>query len=189
MPASTNTDIAFSRLALLLAVMLPAYCVQAAGINVRDITTAQVQGQVMLTARLDFELSEEALKALEHGVALDIVIEMEAVQQRRWWWDRKVAEHSERFRLERQALSKHYVVTHDYRRRSFLSLREALQYIGTIREYPLIDTDRLNNEHQYQGRLRAWLDIESLPAPMRPTAYISSQWQINSAWHEWPLRS
>lgn len=188
MPASLKNNTT-SRLTLLFAALLLSQSATAAGIDVRDITTVQVRGQVMLTARLDFELSEEALKALEHGVALDIVIDMEAVQERRWFWDRTLAEHSERFRLERQALSRHYLVTHKYRRRSFLSLREALQYIGTIREYPLVKTELLDKEHNYQGRLRAWLDIESLPAPMRPTAYISSHWRIKSTWHEWPLKS
>ncbi|MDZ7735465.1 MAG: DUF4390 domain-containing protein [Gammaproteobacteria bacterium] len=189
MPVSAKTETASSKLILVLTALLLGQWVQAAGITVRDISSAEVNGEMILSAQLDFELSKEALKALDHGVAMDIVIEIEALQQRRWIWDRKIAEHSERFRLERQALSKHYLVTHNYQRRSFLSLREALQFIGAIREYPLVNTEMLQSGHSYHGRLRAWLDIESLPAPMRPTAYISSHWHVVSAWHEWPLKS
>jgi len=189
MPVSAKTETASSKLILVLAALLLGQWVQAAGITVRDISSAEVNGEMILSAQLDFELSKEALKALDHGVAMDIVIEIEALQQRRWIWDRKIAEHSERFRLERQALSKHYLVTHNYQRRSFLSLREALQFIGAIREYPLVNTEVLQSGHSYHGRLRAWLDIESLAAPMRPTAYISSHWHVVSAWHEWPLKS
>jgi len=188
MPLSANTKAAGIVLVLLLAVLHPERS-SAAGIEVREAATVQTGGQILLSARLVLELSDEVLKALDHGVAVDIVVDMAAVQERRWLWDRTIVEHSERFRLERQALSKHYLVTHGYRRRSFLSLAEALQYIGTIRNYPLIAVAELDGRHTYRGRLRAWLDIESLPPPMRPTAYVSSQWQIASNWHEWTIQA
>ena len=193
MPASANNNwippyLAGWLLALTM-LALPSQAADAVGIEVRDVSTVQVRGQVILNARLNFELSEEALKALKHGVAIDIVIDMEALRKRRWLWDKKIVDHSERYRLERQALSKHYVVMHDYRRQSFLSLQEALEYIGNIRDYPLLSTSQLENGHRYHGRLRAWVDIESLPAPMRPTAHISSQWHIASGWREWPIES
>lgn len=196
MPAWAKTDWVNTKmltgawLALVMLITMPlAQGADGAGIKVRDVNTVQIRGQVILTAQLKFDLSEEALKALEHGVAIDIVIEMEALRQRRWLWDKTVVKHSERFSLERQALSNHYLVTHNYQRQSFLSLHEALDYIGHIRDYPLLKTEQLKSEHQYQGRLRAWLDIESLPAPMRPTAHISSHWHIASTWHEWPIES
>ena len=40
---------------------------------------------------------------------------------------------------------------------------------------------------RYQVKMRTFLDIESLPAPMRPLAYISSDWQLDSDWVSWPL--
>lgn len=191
MPASANNNGSQSYLAgwllVMAMLMLPSQTVEAVGIEVRNVSTVQVRGQVILHARLDFELSEEALKALEHGIAIDLVIDMGAVRKRRWLWDKNIVDHSERYRLERQALSKHYVVVHDYRRQSFLSLQEALEYIGNIRDYPLLKTSQLESGQRYQGRLRAWLDIESLPAPMRPTAHISSHWHIASGWREWPI--
>lgn len=190
MPVSANIKTLASILVpvtiLLLAFLLGPWA-HAAGIQVRHVTTALNYDVIDLSASLEFELSEEAIKALDNGVALDLVIEIEAVEQRRWLWNRTIAEHEERFRLERQALSKQYLVTHQQRSRSFLSLSEALQYIGTIQKYPLVETASLENDKKYEGRLRAWLDIESLPAPMRPAAHVSSQWQITSAWHEWPI--
>lgn len=193
MPASANNNwiqqpYLAGWLLALVTLMLPSQAVEAVGIEVRNVSTVQVRGQVILNARLDFELSEEALKALEHGVAIDFIIDMEALRKRRWLWDENIVDHSERYRLERQALSKHYVVMHDYRRQSFLSLQEALEYIGNIRDYPLLNTSQLESDQRYKGRLRAWLDIESLPAPMRPTAHISSHWHIASGWREWPIK-
>lgn len=190
MPALLNikTAIRNRSLAILLTVFMSSNAL-AAGIDVRHADTIQHYNEISLSAQLDFELSEEAIKALEHGVALDIVIETEVIEQRRWLWDRTLAEYKERYSIERQALSKQYVVIHKQQQRAFLSLDEALQYIGTIRDYPLLQANELETGKRYRGRLRAWLDIESLPAPMRPAAHISSQWHIASAWHEWSIES
>lgn len=194
MPVSRNiknkaTAVALATALMVLSLLVFSQWSNAAGIQVGDANSVQIRGKVNLTARIDFHLSDEALDALDHGVALDIIIDMQALEQRRWLWDRTVAEHSERFRLERQALTNHYLVTHKYQRQSFLSLTEALQFIGTIRDYPLLNATELEAGKQYHGRIRAWLDIESLPAPMRPTAYISSHWRIDSGWYEWPIQS
>lgn len=192
MPASTNSKagwLIFCALIIVLALMAISPWSAAAGIKVRDVSSEQVRGTITMSARLDFELSPEALEALENGVALHIVVEIQTLEQRRWLWDQTVTEHSERFRIERQALSKNYLVTHKYRRRSFLSLSEALQFIGTLSDYPLVDASALEVDKKYRGRIRAWLDIESLPPPMRPAAYMSSNWRLASGWVEWPLRS
>lgn len=172
---------------LVLPLLAPATDARAADIKVREAGSNQLAGQLVASARLDFELSEEALKALDNGVALNIVVELEVLKERFWLWDRTLVEHSENFRLERQALSKNYLVTHKYRRRSFLSLQEALEFIGTMSDYPLLDSTELEAQGDYRGRIRAWLDIESLPAPMRPAAHISASWRLNSGWHEWRI--
>lgn len=192
MPALTNSKAGWLTLdTLAIVLVLTAVSPQstAAGIKIHNVNSIQVRGMVAMTARIGFDLSAEALEALENGVALNIVVEIEALEQRRWLWDRTVAEHRENFSIERQALSKNYLVTHQYRRRSFLSLQEALRFIGTLRDYPLVETSALEGDERYRGRIRAWLDIESLPAPMRPTAYMSSNWRLSSDWVEWPIRS
>lgn len=192
MPASASVRfrslLAATAALLVLPLLAPGSDVRAAAIKVREAGSNLVAGQLTASARLDFDLSEEALKALDNGVALNIVVELEVLQERFWLWDRTLIEHSENFRLERQALSKNYLVTHKYRRRSFLSLEEALQFIGTMSDYPLLDSSELEAGKHYRGRIRAWLDIESLPAPMRPAAHISASWRLDSGWYEWPIR-
>jgi len=36
-------------------------------------------------------------------------------------------------------------------------------------------------------RLRCSLDIESLPTPVRLLAYVSSAWDMDNEWYQWPL--
>ena len=61
--------------------------------------------------------------------------------------------------------------------------------LSRIRDIPLIDEHLIDSDSAYTLRLRALLDIEALPSPMRPLAYFSSLWRLKSDWYEWPLES
>lgn len=174
----------------ILLLWLFASAVLAAGFNVQEVETEQWTNRIYLSATIGFELSDEALEALGSGVALDLLLEIEVLQKRRWLWDKRIAKNEIRYQLERQALSNLYLVSHDdYNiRQSFRTLARALDYIGDLNDYLLIDITNLNPEQNYYGRLRARLDIESLPAPMRPMAYVSSQWRLASPWYRWPIK-
>jgi hypothetical protein len=45
----------------------------------------------------------------------------------------------------------------------------------------------LVSDERYEGALRARLDIEALPAPLRVFAYLSDDWRLTSEWYTWPL--
>jgi hypothetical protein len=72
---------------------------------------------------------------------------------------------------------------------SFGSLSAALDYIGRIERLPLIDTAVLDDDRGYDVRLRASLDQEQFPGPLRLLAFWRRDWSIASEWYRWPLRS
>ena len=47
--------------------------------------------------------------------------------------------------------------------------------------------DALAAQGEYLVRMRAHLDIETLPAPLRPVAYTSPSWHLNSGWTTWTI--
>ena len=50
------------------------------------------------------------------------------------------------------------------------------------------DTAGFGNVSTYTlGLNEVYVDIEALPAPLRPVAYLSSPWRLTSEWYEWPL--
>jgi hypothetical protein len=105
------------------------------------------------------------------------------------WWDKEVAALQAKLRIETRPLSKTYLVRNlnSGETRVFGSFGELLEGLGRIRDFPLLDEHLLGSEGDYYLRLRALLDIESLPSPMRPWAYLSSLWRLESDWYEWPL--
>ena len=51
-----------------------------------------------------------------------------------------------------------------------------------------VEIDILDLDEEYLVRVDVKLDIEALPLPMRPVAYIKGDWQIASEPWEWRLK-
>ncbi len=165
-----------------------------AGFDIRNARTELVDGVYLLDADISFVFSDEALEAIENGVPVTIILEMEVLRERGliWdnlWWDKQVAHLEARLRIETRPLSNTYLVrnVNSGETRIFGSFSELLVGLGKIRKFPLLDAHLIGSEGRHYLRLRALLDIESLPSPMRPLAYLSSLWRLQSDWYEWPL--
>lgn len=197
MPAQTLTSRhsgALRRLRLgllgLLLVAGPALADDGA-FTVRDGELSRRDGIYYLDARLDYRLSDAADEALENGVPLVIVQEVQVTRERLWgwWWDDVVAALTRRHRLQYHALSRRYVSTdlNTGDSRSFRTLTALLSDLGRIEALPLTDAERLQGSGPYSVRLRTRLDVDALPRPLRTVAYIADAWALESEWRRWRL--
>ncbi len=165
-----------------------------AGFDVRNARTELVDGVYLLHADISFVFSEETLEAIENGIPVAIIVEMQVLRERglildNLWWDKEIARLEAKFRIETRPLSKTYLIRNlnSGEARVFASFGELVIGLGKIRQFPLLDEHLIGDEGRYYLRLRALLDIESLPPPMRPSAYLSSPWRLKSDWYEWPI--
>jgi hypothetical protein len=71
---------------------------------------------------------------------------------------------------------------------SFVTQDAALYELGEYRDIKLIAKQEMDPETDYNMRLRADLDIESLPLPLQPLAYFHRGWKLSSGWTQWPLK-
>ena len=92
--------------------------------------------------------------------------------------------------LERHALSDHYLLTHleSQEKEQFQYLDEAIRSLGSLQNHFLFDQSTIDEDATYTGFIKAELDIEALPPPLRPKAYFSPQWQAESDWYEWKVK-
>ncbi|ROR34250.1 DUF4390 domain-containing protein [Inmirania thermothiophila] len=178
-------------LVLALAAAPAAPAAEAPGVVVRHADTRLVEEVYRLSARIDYRLSPAAGEALANGVPLTFEVTVEVVQPRRWLWDETLATVRLRSRLRFHALSGRYVLVNlnSGARRTFRRLEAALAAAGTLEAVPVLDRRLLAPGGRYQARLRARLDIEALPAPLRPLAYLSPGWRLASEWYAWRLES
>lgn len=156
--------------------------------NIHSINVSRTQQHYQLDAVVDFNLNETVLNALHNGVSLTLETQMQLYRERPWIWDRNVSDITKRFRLRYFALSQLYLLTDldSQERFSFVSLSAALYRLGHI-QTPLAQLHQIMTGQVHYLRMRALLDIESLPAALRPLAYLSSHWRLKSKWKQWTI--
>lgn len=153
---------------------------------------AELRGGVYyLNAVIGYRLSTEAIDALHSGVPLGIRLDVEIIHPRRWWFDDDSNTLRQSYQIDYHAISERYIVLNinSGEQASFASLLSALEYVGRVERLPLIDSAVLEDDRGYYVRMRASLDQEQFPGPLRLLAFWRRDWSIASEWYRWPLRS
>ncbi len=159
------------------------------GFTVRSANTRLVNGVHRVRASIAFNFSEEAVDAMQNGVAVTVAVEMQVLQVGRLL-DRKVASVAARYRIQVHALSHQFFAKNlsTGETATYRSIEEMSEQLGTIDDFPLLDDHVLHDDESYRVRIRATLDIDSLPTPLRLLAYFRSSWRLTSDWTSWPLQ-
>lgn len=157
--------------------------------DVRSASTTLVEGVHLLESRLQLVLSDDALDALNSGVALRIELNLEVIRQRKFWLDPVDAALVVSYELEYRPLSQRYIVRNlnSGNQDSFATLYSALNNLGRIQGLPVVDDAILEPDKNYRIRLRARLSTEQYPAPLRILFFWRDEWQLESDWFEWLL--
>ncbi len=157
--------------------------------EVRSAQTELVEGVYLLDARLQYILSSDALAALESGLPLNFAIEIEVIESRRFWVDSTAARLTVQLQLQYHALSQRYLVTsvNSGEQESFATLYSALNNLGRLSGYPVIDEALLHPTRKHRLRIRSMLEFRDFAGPLRALAFWLDDWHLQSEWFTWPL--
>ena len=141
---------------------------------------------------LELTLPRKVEEAVNKGIPFQIVIEVRLYRERGLLWNETIDSWQRRRELRYHALSGQFLVREigakPEQQESFATLPEALRALVSLVELRLpLERDLPADGYQYLTRVRAWLDIESLPTPLRPRAYTSIDWHIGTGWGTWKV--
>jgi hypothetical protein len=161
--------------------------------NGAEVKQAEIklQGEsYVLTADIVFQLSEKAKDALQNGVPLFWDLQIKLLQHRDFLWDKKLVDTAIRYRIQYQAMLNMYRVRNEDNGKvyNFSTLPAALSLMSAIVDFPVIEKLRIDAEKEYLCLLKINFDRNLLPLPLRPIAYIDSEWYLSSDWTLWPLK-
>jgi hypothetical protein len=147
-------------------------------------------GYILLDAEIDYALNETVSEALENGVPLTFETHVQMRRVRAWIWEADVVEHRLRTVLRYRPLSGLYELRNllGEEKIAFATRDAALRALGRIIAMPVVQREALELDQEYRVRLDARLDVEALPLPMRPKAYLDRDWSIRGEPWEWRLR-
>ena len=175
--------------ALGLALWLPVPLQAGDEFRIKEARTRLAEGVFVLDADIELHFSPEALEALDNGVPFTIVFHFQVRSADAWIWDDSVSDRRLRYAIRYKPLSERYQVYRlpGERGRSFVTREAAIAALGELRGLQLVAQERLDPEGDYQVHMKAELDIEELPLPLRPIAYLRPAWKLGSSWTKWPL--
>ena len=142
-----------------------------------------------LTARIDYHLTEKALDALNNGVPLTFTVDISISRERRWWLDPEVVRVKRDRQLSYEPLTKRYLVNYPEsgEQSSHGTLFGALNALGRVQSLAIVEASRLTKGETYDVALRAVLDQQTLPGPLRVLAFWGGGFSLESDWYEWTL--
>ena len=145
---------------LLLAVgLLLTVPVQAEDIRIKSVALDAVDEGYQFNADVEIALNPMLERALERGIVLYFVSELNLLNPRWYWLDEKVARSKQREALSYYALTRQYRLSRGSLSQNFSTLKGALQALGRLRNRPIVANSELNQETEYIAELRVWLDL------------------------------
>ena len=168
---------------MLLALTQTVHAAEGVGVQFAEIRAANEGYE--LAAQFIINPSRTLEDALEKGVALHFIAEMEVTRPRSWWFNESVGEATRRMRIYYNLLLRRYVVDAGYSTQTAASLDEALFLLGRVEHWQILERGALKTGQRYQARLRFRMDTSQLAKPLQIGVLASGKWDLQSGWYEW----
>ena len=137
---------------------------------------------VLLSADFTLALTETLRDAVNRGLPLYFVVELQ-IQRGRWYWfDENVVTALTEWRLSYHALTRQFRVASSGRSESFGSLEEALAAMSSVKRWNVAPLSRFDARTTYEVWVRMRLDTTRLPKPFQMTALTDRDWNPQSEW-------
>lgn len=157
------------------------------GIEVRGAALVAAEDGYYLEATFEVALTSALEDALHKGVPLHFLLEFELIRPRWYWFNEKLVNHQQRYRLSYNALTRQYRVGVGSLYQNFPTLGEALELLKRVRLRDIFEAGTLKKDSGYTAALRMRLDTSQLPRPFQLSAVGSRDWNIGSDWYRWTV--
>ncbi|HVW64886.1 MAG TPA: DUF4390 domain-containing protein [Nitrosospira sp.] len=157
-------------------------------IETKTVTIEASDEGYQFDADFDITLNPKVENALERGIVLYFVTELNLMSSRRYWFDERVAHSRVREGLSYYPLTRQYRLTRGTLSQNFSTLKGALQALGRVRDRPIAALSELKPDTDYTVELRMRLDISALPKPFQVETLGSKEWDLSTGILYWSTK-
>jgi hypothetical protein len=172
----------------LLFILLLSQSVAQADFAIIGGSSIVERNRLRTDVELDLALDRAPAEALLAGIPLILSVDVRLYRLKGALWKSQVADWSYRHALDYHRLSGRYSVENvaSGQMKTFATLIEALNSLSVLHlseklPIPIYDSNRL------RVHLRAHLEKNDLPAPLRLIALFFRDWQQTSKWQKWEI--
>ena len=159
----------------------------AEGIKIRSAELERADNGWLLNAAFQIELAPGLEEAVQKGVVLYFQTDFELTRSRWYWFEDRPVSVQRQTRLSYQPLTQQYRIASEGLTFTAKTMSEALQAVGSIGGWPVIDGSQLDPGKSYTAGLRMTLDLSKLPKPFQVNALNNRDWNVSSDWLRVPF--
>jgi hypothetical protein len=177
-----------------LAAILWTRPLRADGLDGRfEVRSADLQlkdGVYHLNAHMDLPVSDAVRRGLAEGVPLTIELDLDIERVRQLLPNSRVAELTQRYHLQYNAVSARYVLRNDNsgQQESLSTVDAAIEQLSEVRGLPVLDKALIIPGRRYEANVRAKVDYGSVPFSLRVVMFWVNDWHRESDWYTWTLQ-
>ena len=159
--------------------------------EVRSADIGLKEGVYHMNARLELPITAAVRKGLADGVPLSLQLELLIERERRLIPNATVAELTQRYQLQYNAVSARYVLrnVNSGEQESFATVDDALLSMAQVRDVPVLDKSFIEPQRHYDASVRAKLDYGAVPLTVRILMFWVNDWHRESEWYTWTLQN
>jgi hypothetical protein len=178
---------------LLGAALLPAAAQTPANtaVEVTELRLERTDGALLLQSSLRLDLSSTVEDALQKGMPIYFVTEVELMRDRWYWYDKKVGNATRHYRLAYQPLTRKWrlnvsrdpigaVGLASSLSQTFETLPEALSAIRRTVNWKLADLSDIEIDNKLTLSFKFRLDVSQLPRPFQMMAGSQAEWNLSA---------
>ncbi|HZH08587.1 MAG TPA: DUF4390 domain-containing protein [Lautropia sp.] len=168
--------------AVLLTWMRPARSGGTIEVEQALLDVSHPDDLVLLSADFVLSLTETLRDAVNRGLPLYFLTEVQ-IQRGRWYWlDETLVSTQIEWRLSYHALTRQFRVASSGRSDSFESLEEAIAALSSVKRWQVAPLSRFQAGTAYMVWVRMRLDTTRLPKPFQMAALTDRDWNPESEW-------
>jgi hypothetical protein len=154
------------------------------GIEIGDTRLERsIDGEAwILNVDADIQLSPRLEDAVNKGLPLYFVLELEITKPRWYWFDESSATKSQSYKLSYHALTRQYRLSLGAYQQTFSILTDAIRAMAKIRGWRVGEFEQFNVGAKYEAQVRMRLDSSQLPKPFQVIGITNKEWTLTSDW-------
>ncbi|HEX9138230.1 MAG TPA: DUF4390 domain-containing protein [Steroidobacteraceae bacterium] len=158
--------------------------------EVRSADLELLDGVYHMNARIDLPVSDAVRRGLAEGVPLALELDLSIKRVRQLLPNSTVAELTQRYRLQYNAVSGSYIVRNlnSGQQVSLGTVDDAIGHLSEVRSLPVLDKALIAANRRYEADVRAKIDFGTVPLTLRLLMFWVSDWHRESDWYAWTFQ-
>ena len=159
--------------------------------EISQLRAERSANEVFVAAKVAFDLPSAVEDALLKGIPMFFVAEVDLLQERWYWYDRKTSNVQRQFRLAYQPLTRRWSTklssgaAADSSQglalsQSYETLAQALASVKQLSQWKVGDITEVDPNVKYKVEFRFRLDLSQLPRPFQIGAIGQSEWSVQA---------